>query len=301
MKQCPHIDFERYIETKKREIDRALDGYLQPESSFPQNLHTAMRYSVLSGGKRFRPILCIAGFEACGGEGPEVMPVACALELIHAYSLIHDDLPCMDDDDLRRGRPTTHKAYGEATAVLAGDALLTFAVELLVRELPQRLGVETTIRILEDLLAAIGTEGMVAGQTVDMEYEGRDATPDVVEYIHSRKTGALIASSVRTGAIAAGASAERIARLGQYGQKLGLAFQIVDDILDAEGRFGDLKSGRDLDRQRRKATYPLVLGLDRSRALARELVEQARELASELGKAGLPLLLLAELVINRSN
>jgi geranylgeranyl diphosphate synthase type II len=258
-----------------------------------------MRYSVFSGGKRFRPILCLASFGASGGEGDGVMPLACAIELIHTYSLIHDDLPCMDDDDLRRGRPTNHKVFGEAIAVLAGDALLTHAVEMVVTVAGSELGAERCLRVLEDLTRAIGVNGMVAGQVVDMESEGKPVGEETVDYIHSRKTGALITSTARCGALAAGADETMITKMTVYGEKVGLAFQITDDILDVEGGFGDLKSGAGLDSQKQKATYPSVHGLERSKAIAEGLIAEARDVVADLGEKGLPLGGLADLVVNR--
>jgi len=252
------FDLKTYVDARRVEVEEALGRFLPAGGAYPESLHEAMRYSVFSGGKRFRPILCLASFDASGGEGEGVMPVACAIELIHTYSLIHDDLPCMDDDDLRRGRPTNHKVFGEAIAVLAGDALLTHAIELVVSVAGRELGPERCLRVLQDITRAIGVDGMVAGQVVDMESEGKPVGEETVSYIHSRKTGALITSTARCGAIAAGADQAMIARMAAYGEKVGLAFQITDDILDVEGGFGDLKSGAGLDSQKQKATYPSV-------------------------------------------
>jgi len=293
------FDLKTYMDARRTEVEEALEGYLPPGDACPESLHEAMRYSVFSGGKRFRPILCLASFRAAGGEGEGVMPVACAIELIHTYSLIHDDLPCMDDDDLRRGRPTNHKVFGEAIAVLAGDALLTHAIELVVSVAGAELGPESCLRVLEDITRAIGVDGMVAGQVVDMESEGKPVGEETVSYIHSRKTGALITSTARCGAIAAGADEAMIAKMAAYGEKVGLAFQITDDILDVEGGFGDLKSCAGLDSQKQKATYPSVHGLERSKAIAEGLIAEAREVIADLGEPGLPLRGLADLVVNR--
>jgi geranylgeranyl diphosphate synthase type II len=293
------IDIKTYMAARKAEVETALEGYLPSEEAYPESLHKAMRYSVFSGGKRFRPILCLASFGASGGEGEVVMPVACAIEMIHTYSLIHDDLPCMDDDDLRRGRPTNHKVFGEAIAVLAGDALLTHAIELVVKVAGRELGPERCLRVLEDITRAIGVDGMVAGQVVDMESEGKPVGEDTVSYIHSRKTGALITSTARCGAIAAGADEAIISRMTAYGEKVGLAFQITDDILDVEGGFGDLKSGAGLDSKKQKATYPGVHGLERSKSIAAGLIAEAADVIADLGEGGLPLKGLAELVVER--
>jgi geranylgeranyl diphosphate synthase type II len=295
------FDLGLYLASKKEEIDESLDGYLPAESVYPQKLHKAMRYSVFSGGKRFRPVLAIACFEACGGKGPRIMPVACGIELLHTYSLIHDDLPCMDDDDLRRGKPTNHKVFGEAVAVLAGDALLTYAAQLIVEAGAKAVGPDLAIRVLKELMRSVGTDGMVAGQVVDIESEGAAAEPKTVEYIHSRKTGALITGSARSGALVAGGDENLVERMGEYGRRVGLAFQIIDDVMDAEGGFGNLKSGSGLDKGRRKVTYPLVFGLEESRDKAGELVREAKDCVADLGESALPLMALADLVVKRSS
>jgi geranylgeranyl diphosphate synthase type II len=294
-------DPREYFAAKRLVIDRALERCLPSEQVFPQSLHRAMRYSVVDGGKRFRPMLCVAAFECCGGSGDAVIPVACALELIHAYSLIHDDLPCMDDDDLRRGKPTSHKVFGEAVAILAGDGLLSFAVELLVTDGARLLTPARTVRILADILKAAGPEGMVAGQVADIESQGLAVDAERVRYIHSHKTGALIGSSARCGAVAAGAIESVIERISTYGNRLGLAFQIMDDILDAEGAFGQLKSGSGLDRKKQKLTYPAVFGLEESKVAAAKLAKEAKEAIVPLGASGKPLEFLADLVVNRSS
>lgn len=295
------FDIGTYLKEKRIEVEKALDDCLPPEDTYPESLHRAMRYSVFSGGKRFRPVLSMAAFEACGGEGDAILPVASAIEMIHTYSLIHDDLPCMDDDDLRRGKPTSHKVFGEAIAVLAGDALLGLAIETIARQLPHLVGFEVTNRVLVDLLAAIGTDGMVAGQVVDIESEGKPADRKTVEYIHTHKTGCLIASSVRTGGIVARAPERIIKRLSEYGKRIGLAFQIVDDVLDAEGSFGRLKSGIARDAERQKITYPGVFGVEKSKQTATFLVAQAKEYLEELGAKALPLKLLADMVVERTS
>lgn len=295
------FDLKTYLHARRERVDAALDTYLPPEDSRPGTLHRAMRYSVFSGGKRIRPVLCMAAYEASGGSGDGVLPVACAFELIHTYSLIHDDLPCMDDDDMRRGKPTSHKVFGEAAAVLAGDALLTFAMELAAGEGSRTLDSDTALRIAAEIAEAAGSDGMVAGQVLDMECENRPVDESLMEYIHSRKTGRLIAASVRCGAIAAGADDALLDRLTEYGRKLGLAFQIIDDILDEEGGFGDLKSGRGRDGERGKATYPKVFGLDRSKAIAAGLVADAARAVEGLGEGFAPLAALAEFVTSRSS
>ena len=295
------MDIRDYMDARRSRVDAALDRYLPDEAAYPEVLSRAMRYSVFSGGKRFRPILCIAAYEACGGQDEAIIPVACAIEMIHAYSLIHDDLPCMDDDDLRRGKPTSHKVFGEAVAVLAGDALLSFAMEIVLTEGVRVLDAGKATRILGDLAKASGPRGMVAGQVVDMESQGKPADQETVRYIHSHKTGALIASAARCGAIGAGAIESVVERISAYGSKLGMAFQITDDALDVEGGFGDMKGGAGLDQRRAKMTYPGAFGLEASRADAARLVQEAKQAVVQLGEAAAPLLDLADLVVRRSS
>jgi geranylgeranyl diphosphate synthase type II len=294
-------EMRSYVVERQNRVDVALDRYLPRESTYPEILGKAMRYSVLGGGKRFRPILAIASFECCGGIGEAILPIACAIEMIHAYSLVHDDLPCMDDDDLRRGKPTSHKVFGEAVAVLAGDALLSYAVEIVLGEGVRLLGVERAARVLADLMRAAGPGGMVAGQVVDIQSQGKPAQPDTVRYIHSHKTGALIASSARCGAVATGAIDSVVERMSTYGMKLGMAFQITDDVMDVEGKFGAMKSSSGLDEAKQKMTYPAALGLERSKADASRLVDEAKQAVSHLGEAAAVLEYLADLAVRRSS
>lgn len=262
------MQLQEYIKEKREVINRALDRYLPDENKEPKSLHQAMRYSVFAGGKRLRPILAIASFEAVGGRGKTILPVACALELIHTYSLIHDDLPCMDNDDLRRGKPTLHKVYGDGMAVLAGDALHALAFELLLRaKNPQ---------VVLEVAKAIGTEGMIGGQVKDLEAEGKKVSLKKVEYIHTHKTGKLLRASVRAGAILGGADKAALSALSGYGEKFGLAFQIVDDILDVVGKEEVIGKKKGSDKANSKATYPAVIGLEKSKALARGLLTQAK-------------------------
>lgn len=262
------MDFEKYLQGKRKTIDQALDSFLPEENKEPESLHRAMRYSVFAGGKRLRPILAIASFEAVGGKGRSILPVACALEMIHTYSLIHDDLPCMDDDDLRRGKPTLHKVYSEGMAVLAGDALHALAFELLLKAKNPQLVLEVA--------KAIGTEGMIGGQVKDLEAEGKKASLKEVEYIHTHKTGKLLRASVRAGAILGGADNARLSALSAYGEKFGLAFQIVDDILDIVGKEEVLGKKSGSDKENSKATYPEVIGMERSKTLAYNLLREAK-------------------------
>ncbi len=281
-----------FLTTQKQRIDSYLDTYLLDETVEPDIIHKAIRYSVFSGGKRFRAGLCLAACEGFGGDAGRAMPVAAGIELIHAYSLIHDDLPCMDDDDLRRGKPTLHKVYGENIAVLAGDALNALAFDLVSRA--------DDCRIIRILAHAIGTEGMIGGQVADVLSCGRqNLSGDDVAFIHTRKTAALISASVRMGALAAGVDEPVADAVGEFGARIGLAFQIVDDILDITGTeevLGkDIGSDEDLD----KATWPKVFGLEQSREKARVLVSDACGILDGLDGDCDMLGKLAEFVIER--
>ncbi len=271
-----------YIEERKRLIDDWLDSFIPPEETPPSTIHKAIRYALFPGGKRIRPILCIAAAEIAGGRAQDVLPAACAIEMIHTYSLIHDDLPCMDDDDFRRGRPTVHKVFGEAIAVLAGDGLLSLAFEALssVSAYPDP-SIARIMTVIQEIAVASGTRGMVGGQVADIEAEGKQThSLEEVEFIHLNKTAKMIEVSLKAGAILAGAGHREVERLSEYGRKLGLAFQIVDDIL---GEIGDEKKlGKPVkrDRELNKATYPSVVGIEGSRDRARKLVEEAKEALS---------------------
>jgi len=264
-------DVQSYLNEKRQLVDRLLDRYLPPEEAEPKSLHAAMRYSIMAGGKRLRPILALASYEYCGGNATgEDLPIhyaAVALEMVHTYSLIHDDLPCMDDDDLRRGRPTCHKKFGEAVAVLAGDAFHDLAFSLIAQT-------GSTDAVIE-LAQAIGTGGMLGGQIADVEAEGRDVTRQEIIHIHTRKTAALIRCSVRLGAMLAGVEEKLLSKLTSYGEKIGLAFQIIDDILDIEGdqKLMGKKIGSDSKKQ--KATYPKAVGLKQAHQEASQLVDEA--------------------------
>jgi geranylgeranyl pyrophosphate synthase len=256
-------------------VDGALEALLPAESEEPRTIHRAMRYSIFAGGKRLRPALVLLGARAAGADDGPVLPVACAVEMVHTYSLIHDDLPSMDDDDLRRGRPSCHKVFGEAQAILAGDALHTLAFETLAA-LPDPATAATLVR---ELARACGTFGMVGGQAADLEAEGRPPDVAVVEGIHRRKTGALLLASLRMGALASGASPATLRRLSEYGERLGTAFQIVDDVLDEEGARAELGKTPGKDRQRGKMTYPAAVGIEASRTRAAALAAEAKEKA----------------------
>jgi geranylgeranyl diphosphate synthase type II len=293
------FDLTAYLETRRALVEGALDRALPPEDAVPVNLHRAMRYSVLAPGKRLRPTLVIAGAEAVGGAADAVLDTACALELIHAYSLIHDDLPAMDDDDYRRGRLTNHKVFGEAMAILAGDALLTLAFRLIADNAARAGDPRIVARVVADVATAAGTDGMVGGQVVDIESEGKDVGPETLEYIHRHKTAALIRVSLTAGATLAGGRAEQVDTIRRAGEALGLAFQIVDDILDVEGSLAELGKSAGSDERKKKATYPAMHGLDASRAKARTLIEEAKRLLEPLGPAAIPIRALADFVIER--
>lgn len=282
-----------YLTVQKNRVNDFLDGYLLPESVKPEIIHEAIRYSVFSGGKRFRAALCIAACETFGGDVDRVLPVASGIELIHTYSLIHDDLPCMDDDDLRRGKPTLHKVYGENIAVLAGDALNALAFDLVSRA--------DDCRLVGVLAHAIGTEGMIGGQVADVMSCGLDdISEDYVEFIHTRKTAALINASVRMGAITAGVSSDDLKITGEFGSRIGLAFQIVDDILDIVSSNDILGKDVGSDEVLDKTTYPKVFGLERSRDIACKMVEEACDVLSTLRGGNTSILKgLAEFVIER--
>ena len=293
------LDLGEYVKARAAAVDVALDRFLPAESEPPEALHRAMRYSVFAGGKRLRPVLVIAGAEAVGGGMDDVMPTACAVELIHTYSLVHDDLPAMDDDDFRRGVPTNHRVFGEAMAILAGDALLTLAFGLAVE--PARPGTDPgRLRdALADIADAAGHAGMVGGQVVDLLSEGKQVGPDVVDYIHARKTGALIRTSLRVGARLCGATTAQIEALSAAGAAFGLAFQIVDDILDVVSSSAELGKTAGKDQAQEKATYPAVHGLDASRARARKLIEEAEAALADLGPRAEPIRALGRFILER--
>lgn len=293
---------ESYLEAKKQTIDDALARYLPGEENYPPVIFQAMRYSLLAGGKRIRPILCLAALAALGAEErePAALPVACALEMIHAYSLIHDDLPALDDDAWRRGKPTSHKAFGEDMAILAGDALLTEAFALLSgKEMRECVAPEVNILIINEIATAAGCFGMIGGQVVDLRSEKRAADADTLHYIHTHKTGALILAAIRVGALLGGADKDALAALSLYGRKVGLMFQIVDDILNVEGDGGKTGKGIGTDVSRGKLTFPSFFGLDASREKAGLLLQEALAALSGFDAGALPLRLLAECIMER--
>ena len=306
-------DLSRRLAEIRSRVEERLKEALRPESGFPESLREAMRYSLLAPGKRLRPALAVLAAEACGGNHADPWPAACAVEMIHAYSLIHDDLPAMDDDDLRRGLPTCHKKFGEALAILAGDALQTTAFQVLAEGYPPA----TAAACCKELARAAGPAGMIGGQVDDMEASGRRepagqahqpahagrSPVETLEHLHARKTGALIRASLKLGALAAHAPdpppSETLERLDGYGRRLGLAFQITDDLLDVEGSADRAGKRVGKDAARGKLTYPGLLGPDESRRRAERLCREAREQLAPLGPAAAGLLALASFVLER--
>ena len=290
-----------YLARRAAEVNEWLDRLVPSETTPPEQLHRAMRYSLLAGGKRLRPVLVLGAGEAFGADTDDLMPAACAIEMIHTYSLIHDDLPAMDNDDLRRGRPTCHKAFGEAVAILAGDALLTQAFRVLAADAPKR-DAERQVRVIREVATAAGTvEALIGGQMADIESEGKKVDGSTLEYIHRSKTGAMIAASVVVGGSLAGANEDQIEKLRGYGQRIGLAFQIADDILDVTSTSEQLGKTPGKDQAANKATYPAIHGIAASQARARELVDEAVEIASGLGLKTQVLEEMARFIIARSS
>lgn len=289
-----------YLAKRAAQVDEALAACLKPVPTGAGLLYEAMGYSLLAGGKRIRPSLCLASAELVGGRPEWVMPTACALEMIHTYSLIHDDLPVMDNDDFRRGRPTNHTVYGEAMAILAGDGLLTLAFDLIARnaDVPQ-VGADRTLRVVAEVSAAAGPRGMVAGQVSDMEWEGKQAGAETLEAIHRLKTGAMFRCSLRSGAILCGADQRTLVALDEYASEIGLAFQIQDDILDLTGDERKLgkKPGSDLKHD--KSTYPKIYGLERSREMAGTATNRAIASLAHFGEQAWILRDLARYIISR--
>ena len=289
-----------YLARRQQRVDRFLERCI-PESVQPEKLIQAMRYSLFSGGKRMRPILAIAATEAVGGTVSAVLPFACALEFIHTYSLIHDDLPAMDDDELRRGKPTNHVVFGEGLAILAGDGLLTEAFRVMA-EATQRAGAARTaaLQVMTEIATAAGMRGMVGGQVADMDAERSAIDLPTVELIHIRKTGALIRAAVRAGALIGGARPLEMRRLTGYGELLGLAFQVADDILDAEGSTAVTGKAVGRDQVRHKATYPAVLGLPAAKERAQELLSDALRELRGFGERAAPLRAIAQFAVGRA-
>ncbi len=292
----PSFDFSAYLAKARNRVEAALDASLGPER--PEKLREAMRYSLLAGGKRLRPIICLAACELTGGDSEKALPTAVALEMIHTMSLIHDDLPAMDNDDLRRGRPTNHKVFGDAVAILAGDALLTRAFEMVSKRSPG-IPSERLLKVVGELSVVAGAPGLVGGQIEDLECEGKDVDLETLEFIHIHKTGALLKASVICGALIGGAEEELLKALSIYARSIGLAFQIIDDILDVTSSSEVLgkTAGKDLIAD--KTTYPKLLGLKESRERAQELVRNAKKVLDPWAEKAAPLIALAEYIIQR--
>ena len=275
------MNLKVYLKSRQEKIERALDRHLPKESTKPATIHKAMRYSLFAGGKRLRPILCLAAAETCGGKIDNALPLACALECIHTYSLVHDDLPSMDNDDFRRGRLTCHKVFGDGIAVLAGDALLTIAFEIVSRAKPtSRYNMSTLLR---EVAVAAGSQKLIAGQVADLEAEGKETTRAGLRYIHENKTAAILTTSLRLGAMSANVNPKQLAAITRFGRALGLAFQVIDDILDVTQTSEKLGKSAGKDVAAKKATYPAVIGLDKSRAEAKRLTKQAHNALSIFG------------------
>lgn len=293
----PDFDLKQYLEARRLTVEEALEVALPQQDGPETRVVEAMRYSLFAGGKRLRPILCLAASEAVGGDPKAAMPAGCALEMIHTYSLIHDDLPAMDDDDLRRGKPTNHKVFGEAIAILAGDGLLTEAFVLLSDYnslLPER-----AVQVIGVIAEAASYRGMVGGQVVDILSQNKRADLETVQQMHSRKTAALIAAATESGALAGKGSEAQVAALARYGRAIGLAFQIADDILDIEGDTELLGKTTGADEARGKVTYPAAVGLERSRQAANEMVNDALAALEGFDDRANPLRSLANYIITR--
>jgi len=295
-----NMDMKKFLTTKVRLVNQYLQKNLSSPNNYPPEIYHAMRYSVFAGGKRIRPILTLTTAELLNGNINRVLPIACAIELIHTYSLIHDDLPCMDNDDFRRGKLTNHKKFGEANAILAGNALLMLAFEFISKSKKGYKINELIIsKILSELAHASGFAGMVGGQVVDVKSENKKVNKETINYIHTHKTGALICSSVRIGAIISGASSTLLIRLTKFGNTLGLMFQVTDDILDELDNRSQLKKVGKRDRERGKATYPSMFGLKKSRGKVTKLLSDCNKYLKPFGKKAEPLLAIASLVANR--
>jgi geranylgeranyl diphosphate synthase type II len=293
------MDFSRYWTVRQKKVDAALNRLLPSARTKPRTIHQAMRYSIFAGGKRLRPVICLAAAEVLSGKNDDAIPLACAVECIHTYSLIHDDLPSMDNDDFRRGKPTSHKVYGEGIAVLAGDALLTIAFEMAAscRAWPRY----THADVIHELAVASGSQKLIAGQVADLEGEGKKISPAQLRYIHENKTAALIVSSIRLGAMSANATPKQLAGLTDFGESLGLAFQVIDDILDVTQTTEKLGKSAGKDIAAQKATYPALLGLEKAKKEADRLTARARAALKPFGTNAAPLAAIADYLLKREN
>jgi len=290
-----------YLHDRQNIVEEALTRYLPAGDNVPPEIFKAIHYSVFAGGKRVRPILCLASVEALGGDIAQALPVACALELIHTYSLIHDDLPAMDNDDFRRGKPTSHKVFGEAIAILAGDALLTEAFSLLSRSEKMRIPAERRLAVIQVIALAAGISGMVGGQALDLLAEKTKPDLEALRDIHRRKTGELIVAAVKSGAIMCGASEDKVQALTDYGMNIGLAFQIADDILNVEGDPELMGKNTGSDAARGKVTYPSIIGLEDAKIMLSEHLAAAIQSIDDFDDRALPLRVIADYIINRKS
>ncbi len=294
------FDLTTYLDRYRRSVEASLDSYLP--MSYPEKIYEAMRYSLLAGGKRLRPILVLSSCELCGGTLEMAMPTACAVEMIHTMSLIHDDLPAMDNDDYRRGKLTNHKVYGEDIAILAGDGLLAYAFEVVAGRTPTEVSRERVVQVIALLARSVSAAGLVGGQVVDLEMEGKpDATEEMLNYIHQHKTAALLEASVLGGAILGGANSSELDLLRQYAQNIGLAFQIIDDILDITSTQAELGKSVGKDEKAQKLTYPKLWGIEESKIKAENLIKEAKDILQTFADRAVPLQALADFIVARTN
>lgn len=296
-KAAKEFDLQGYLAERTAAVDRALNRFLPRAGTKPPTIHKAMRYSIFAGGKRMRPALCLAAAEACGGKMEEAMPLACALECVHTYSLIHDDLPAMDDDDLRRGKPTNHKVFGEGIAILGGDALLTEAFAIAGQ--CRGWGRYSHREIILELAEAAGSKQLIAGQVADLESEGKKISAGALKYIHERKTSALLCCSTRLGGMSANCNAGQLKALTDFGYNVGLAFQIIDDILDMTQTSEQLGKTAGKDVAAQKATYPSIVGMEESRKIAGRLTARAFAALDVFGGKAVALTAMAEFLLKR--
>ncbi len=295
------VNLDRYLESRRRLIDQALGRFLPDRGKTPRTLYRSMSYSLFSGGKRIRPILALAAGEAVGGKRSGILPFACALEMIHTYSLIHDDLPAMDNDELRRGKPTNHVVFGDGIAILAGDALLTEAFRVMAEAiLSRKTEQERGMQALWEIAEAAGAMGMVGGQVADLEGEKKRPSRTRVEYIHRHKTAALIHASVRAGALVGGATEGQLRQLGRYGWAIGLAFQVTDDILDVEGGMARTGKHGGRDAELHKITYPAAVGMKKAKDHARKLLAEALRALEGWRPTAEPLRQIATFIVERA-
>lgn len=296
------MNLEEYLAPRRELVDKALDAMLPAEDNEPAILHKAMRYSVFAGGKRIRPVLAMAAAEAVGGKSADVLPLAVSLECLHTYSLVHDDLPAMDDDDWRRGKPTAHKMFGEAVAILAGDALLTFGLGVLaLPEVTRTYRPERLLCVIRELALAAGSTRLIAGQVMDLMYEGKEVAPEIVDAIVTNKTGALIRASLLCGAILAGGTPEEFRMLGRFGELLGAVFQIKDDLLDIEGDPAKMGKAVRKDQERGKATFPRLLGAEKAAEMMQSMTTAALETIEPLGEKAEALIAVGKYIGKRTS